>query len=470
MIHRQQFIAKYRNTETFAVSQYIESFSLNNGYWDLLLEKNTVFKQSKIGKSYVLIGSCFSLRKIECASDLLDECFSIDDVYQKIEFLGGRWVLFWDEYVLTDFSGNYQLFYGGSSGLIVSSSLFLLSRELNIKVCPDRCVELEKLGFFPGPETIYMGLQLLFSFQQIKGKNVKSRPFEIKIIEKNLDYLLNEFTLITKIFLQNIQNENYRILLPLTGGVDSRTIFAFLRDLKIKFTSYTTWYAGINLHDLLVPKILSIFSYKLEYNLIKPSEYNNVKMIDFNIHTGRNCVDKDREFYSTNSYPQHESLRTIMLRGAGWAPFRGYYTKDLEDKSKIEERLNEIMKILPQLNQCDHALISLKNWLNLLVECKNLDWRYQYYLDQRMNAWDGALEQAIELAGYQPIQLVNNHLQVELLYSCYKLDSSVNRSNHLQRRIIFRLNPLINLLPYNFFKNWKTGIKGKLAIIIKNLF
>ena len=470
MIHRQQFIAKYQNTEIFAVSQDIEPFSLNNGYWDILLEKNTVFKQSKIGKSYVLIGSCFSLRKIECASDLLDECFSIDDVYQKIEFLGGRWVLFWDEYVLTDFSGNYQLFYGGSSGLIVSSSLFLLSRELNIKVCPDRCAELEKLGFFPGPETIYMGLQLLFSFQQIKGKNVSIRPFEIKIIEKNLDYLLNEFTIITKIFLKNIQNENYKILLPLTGGIDSRTNFAFLRSLKIRFSSYTTWYAGINLHDLIVPKILSLFSYKLVYKLIKSKEFSNSKMFDFNIHTGRNCVDKDREFYSTDSYPTKDQNRTIMLRGAGWAPFRGYYTKDLKDKSKIDEQYNEITKILPQVISCDFATKSIKTWLNLLKENNIADWRYQYYLDQRLNAWDGAIEQAIEITGCQPMQLVNNHLQVELLYSCLKLDSGISRSNQIQSRIIFSLNPLLNLLPYNFFKNWKKGIKGRVANFLNKLF
>jgi hypothetical protein len=454
MVDNCQFIGKLLNGGDQIKIDNIDFNTLNNGHWEIRIQKNSIFRTS-VDQSIILIGPCFSLRKKECAIELLEEFGTIEELEENTKYLGGRWILIWKEYVITDFSSNHQLFYyRNSNEVIISSSLSLISRELKIQPCPARMREMDNLDFFPGPDTIYPDIQLLFSFQYFQNELIKTKGQNLIINDSNNDDLITEFIESTKVFLENIRRENYEILLPLTGGVDSRTNLAFLLNQNIVFGAYTTWYKGIKLHDVLIPKLLSWLCGNFEYRLIKPNEINKKKIDSYDFHTGFNCVEKDRLFYANNSYPiWGGSNSVIMLRGAGWAPFRGFYTLDMEEILSVDQRLQHVIEKL-NFHGNFNAIASLGKWLSLIENVEIADWRLRYYIDQRLNSWDGSIEQSIQLTGFNSIQLVNSEIQYELLYSLFKNNISINRSNLIQRKIIKKLKPRLDYLPYNFSKKW----------------
>ncbi len=468
-MHNNQFVAIAKSAIIHQSLTDLENF-MKVGFndWDFFYNADSEIHTgvNKYGIEFLIFGICENLKGNDEVDLAIENCKTEAELLSHSYFFSGRFFIFFDGCFYPDASGHLQLFYNSSFNM-VSSSLGLLKSLLGNSICPFRYREFKKLGFFPAPYTIYVDIQLLLSNQKIADKKVQY--IEKTIISLNSEISKTEFLLTTSIFLSKL-NKKYELILPLTGGIDSRTILAFLLKLKFQFFSYTSLYKGILGHDIIIPRLLSFF-YRFKYKCFLDNKKNELserkkRLSNFKFHTGSNVIDKDKTFYTHGLYPnlKKASKKKVMLRGAGWAVFRGFYTKDLKSGSDNYERISSLKLLFKDLQDCPLALNALQLWFEG-SSFFPYDWRVQFYIDQRINAWDGPLEQSISLANFEPTLIINSDYQIGLLYSWFKkeFDNVEGRSRILQRKIINDLKPSLNIFPYNFSK-LKLFKKTKLKI------
>lgn len=475
MLHNHQFIAKHRNHFFDDKINALNFLTIKNSFWQIKINPNEIIKTTD-DKEIILLGPCFSLNTQESAIDKLQKCETITEVLNQAMFLGGRWVLFWNKFIITDASGNFQLFWVKKDGIAVSSSLSLLAAEFNLVCCPTRRLEMESIGFYPAPNTIYPDINVLLSFQVINASDIEVRPnYNYRGLESfTKDQLIEGFIVLTKNFIENIKRENVEIITPLTGGIDSRTILAFLLNFYPRIETYTTWFPSINIDDFIIPKLLSLFFPKVKHKIIRPKAWQNTRAKKFDVHTGGNCVERDRSFYATNSYPMKpDDKKAIMIRGAGWAPFkwknRQFYAKSncFDD---LEDIINQII-IKYDIPSESCARNSIKDWLQIVRNANIVNWRLQSYIDHRLNAWDGSISQAIQITGYHTINLINSQIQIDYMVSYYDKFENDNKKDVFQLELINRLNHSLMYFPVNFFKNTsKLSKKLKKRLINKTKY
>lgn len=424
--------------------------------WSFFYEKKSIlaFGLNKYGLEYLIFGLCVNLNEELDVITLIQNCSDEKEFFKLKYFFSGRYFIFLDDVFYTDCTGNLQIFYNSRCD-VISTSLGLISQQIGLKPCELRYKEFKKLTFYPAPHTIYKGIFVLLSWEQIRKSKITQT--KRKIIDYS-DYQSIQKNIIssTGLLIKKI-SDNYQVVLPLTGGIDSRTILAFLLKLKINFSAYTTFYKKIKFYDIFTPIILAIinsFSYRLIVGKVK---YNfselKLRLLNFRSHTGYNCLDKDIVFYTFDLYPKPTPKRTsVMLRGAGWAVFRGFYINDISELKFKKERLAELRRLFPNIEECAIAESVMESWLDN-EQHFTYDWRIQFYVDHRLNAWDGSIEQSIHLNGFFPMLIMNSEYQFDLLLSKFNFDfRELNiRSKIIQKKIISDLYPTLNLLPYNFY-------------------
>jgi hypothetical protein len=457
-MHNNQIIAISKSAKIQIDLKSLEDFKrVEFKDWDFFYHHDSLIKNgiSKNGIEFLVFGICENLNGENEAVFVIENCNSEAELISSSYFFSGRYFIFFGGSFYPDACGHLQLFYNSSLN-IVSSSLGLFEIFKGNTVCPLRYREFKKLGFFPAPQTIYQDIYLLLSNQKIKdGGVVYSEKKPIKYYEN----YKTQFIDTTRFFIKKL-NKKYKLVLPLTGGIDSRTILAFLLDTKAQIFAYTSLYFGILNHDVFIPKLLSII-YNFKYNWIIGNKNDQLSkrkkhLSSFIRHTGYNAIDKDKLFYTHSLYPKFNDLgkRLVMLRGAGWAVFRGFYLRDLPLCVHDNERISSLKLLFKQLDDCPFAVKALQNWLEGSFFFRN-DWRIQFYIDQRVNAWDGPLEQAICLTNFEPTLIMNSEFQIDLLNSWFQneCDKIEGRTQIIQKEIINDLKPSLNLFPYNFSKH-----------------
>ncbi len=460
-MNNSQFIAINRFSKGIETEDIPKEFkSIEFKKWKFYFHSNSIVKfginQNKF--EYLVFGVCVNLKDSQDVIELLENCRDENDLLYFKYYLSGRFFIFFNDKFFTDCSGHLQLFYNREIDL-VSSSLGLIGSLLRIKPCTERLKELKKLEFYPGPETIYKEINLLLSNQILESGSVQY--YKKELIHSRSSKPEKDFIEFTQKFINEIK-QSYEILLPLTGGMDSRVILGFLKSQNVAFNSYTTRHSRIRIHDILVPRILSIifgFNYRL-LKMRKQIGYSEIKkqLSKFEQHTGLNCVDLDKRFYIFKGYPVSEKnykiQRRIMLRGAGFAVFKlkGIYKQLFETKEiDIDAKLNIIWSHLSSKDIFVNANKSLRKWFEGESYFK-YNWRYQYYIDQRLNSWDGSIEQALCLAEFEPSLLINSDLQMDLLYDICMIKNKgrKTKSSYVHEAIMYKLNPILNLIPINF--------------------
>lgn len=252
------------------------------------------------------------------------------------ETWSGRYVLISHGTVYTDTCSLLSVFYS-EQGVSSDCTLLALAAGQAEKIytpCPG------VMNWMPGPLTHYDGVYKLLASQTYEytigrvearpllAQGYQSIPDEKQRLEKITAYLTHS--------LHNMSQAvpGKKLLLALTGGYDSRTLFALAKRAGIDFDAYTLEYDTIYADDVSIPrKLCQLTGVKHHYVPVDHSRYDQQLEDDYIRHTAGLIRDQDRVFYAHGQY--QELIRqygdVAFLRSSIWENVIEYFRRSFTE-------------------------------------------------------------------------------------------------------------------------------------------
>lgn len=248
----------------------------------------------------------------------------------------GRYVMIRHATVYTDACSLLAVFYSNQG---ISSDCTLLAQAAG---------QSEKLyspgpgvmNWMPGPLTHYDGVYRLLASQtyQYTTGEVSSRP----LLAQHYHTINDERELVrtfTDLFTNALRGMsaalgNRKLLIALTGGYDSRTLFAMALRAGISFEAYTLEYDTIYADDIAIPrKLCELTGVKHHYIPADHARYNARLEQDYLTHTAGLIRDQDRVFYAHGQYQQLvEAFGNVaFLRSSIWENVIEYFRRSFTE-------------------------------------------------------------------------------------------------------------------------------------------
>ncbi|RHG36100.1 hypothetical protein DW261_06130 [Fusobacterium varium] len=481
MIHRRQFLLgrKKYEREDFEYIKIDKNIILSY-HNELEIEK----VETNIGTGYILGLKFQVLINRKSPKEEIERIKREEDILDIISTWSGRYILILCSKIYMDFSGNLGCFYGEkNNSIFVSSSLALIK-----EVYKTESKNFEKIHYgggidwFPGPLTILKDVYRLLPSEilDFKKNNIKIyfKNYLIDFSKLKEEEILEKFIINFSNLIKNI-DKNYKgdILLPLTGGVDSRTILAFLLKNKINFESFICEPdLGLENSDFSIGKLIAEKEFFFHYIIKKnKKEIDKEKELEFDQHCFGNCIDIFRSFYSRNLYKKlNKNKKKLILRGAIWESTIIFY-KNLKNYDTKEKRLKELKIQFSNIKKSSYNEKTLELWLKNIEKNRiEIDWRKRFYLEQRVGGWLSSIEQAEDLTNFDRISPLNSEILVSLLW--WLPQKSTKNKKH-QKKIIEKIYPELLKYPFNkksykehLEKIKKIYIKYRIRGIVKKIF
>ena len=248
----------------------------------------------------------------------------------------GRYVLIDHAVVYTDTCSLLAVFYSPQG---VSSDCTLLAQAAG----QDEQIYTPHPGvmnWMPGPLTHYDGLYKLLASQtyEYTTGQVEARPLLAQGYRSIADEK-ERLGKITAYFTHSLRNmcgvlPGKKLLLALTGGYDSRTLFALARHAGIEFDAYTLEYDTIYADDISIPqKLCQLTGVKHHYIPVDHSRYDKQLEEDYIAHTAGLIRDQDRIFYAHGQYQAliEQFGDVAFLRSSVWENVIEYFCRSFTE-------------------------------------------------------------------------------------------------------------------------------------------
>ncbi len=454
-IHRRQFIimkARY-NSEDFKTTD------LSNGYY---LSYHKQLNVQKNGSRF-LFGEAFHIKHHK--GIVLDE-----NVVQDMKNWSGRWILFDESNIYMDAGGTFGVFYGydAHGDVVCSSSLALLSEVIpNSYWCSNYEIDRGDPYFFdyyPGPYTPRNGIKALLPSQYISlslGKIVNREDFDFSRYlgydRNNLESMIIEQF---EVLLKNIYAKfGDNIWLPLTGGVDSRTIFALLQHSEIPFSTYTIKRPDTMEYDYRIPRTIckktGVLHYLYDIEKKRNKSEETVKRSEILEHCGGRTTGGTEIGQYISSLDIPNGTNSIVLWGTVWEFGGGYYS--YLDKRKIEvtdsDRIIDCLSMLGGKSWRNSSVHvdSLNSWSSYIYEnvVPGIGWTERLYWEQRIGAWLKYSYQMFDMFDSTRVSPINCQVLLEMMYALHRAwfpDGNIKRTI-TQQSIIDKCCPIISDIP-----------------------
>lgn len=359
----------------------------------------------------------------------------------------GRWVLIVKDKLITDSTGLMGAFYWCcDEQWIISSSLSIISLLLARPITDS--VQTGGLDWHLLPGTIMPSVNQLFCTQYITF----STRLKVHFIERftNQGALSTEekvkgviSRLITS--LKNIEKFSKRgIYIALTGGKDSRLVLAAALSAQVKFSSFTMEHKMMLRADKIIPeKIAKKYSFPWRFIRMQPQSDN--LYYDYLLFNGGNSKGADIFFYSSH---QHQQIPNdaIVIRSGLFEAGQSYGRRTMgntRDRFQADflSYYNTSMRAISQRASFDE-------WLRYESEhpIAFIDIRDRFYVEQRVNGWVSAIEQALTINDFNSIQIANCQEIISILLSA---SDKERLNNYLAYKMIENLVPSLLNFPVN---------------------
>lgn len=449
IIHRKQFLISNQKyvREDF---KYIE---LEN---NLILSYQEALKlqsvETLLGKVYIL-GLAYQVKKDK--NTPIEELKKIrieEEILGILSTWSGRYIVILNSKLYMDFGGMLGCFYGKDKNgtTYVSSSLALIKENFNINELEYEKIERNSpMDWYPGPLTILENTYRLLPSEilNIYTLEKKFKNYKMDFSNFHQEELKKEFIESFSNLLKNIEQEfNGDLLLPLTGGTDSRTILAFLLKNNIKFSSYIMeGDTKLESFDLETGKKIAK-KFGFSHRVIKKNRVDKIsyekREKEFLEHSLGQSINGGREFIKYDLYDKIEK-KSLILKGHVWESSILYYFFE-------DNYLDKLIKYFGlDIYRDKFRINSLMQWLDNINENKiELDYRKRFMLEQRVGAWLSSIEQAEDLNdNIEIIHVVNCEYLISLLWGFP--DNLLGPDKKGQKEIITKVYPELSLFPFN---------------------
>jgi hypothetical protein len=365
----------------------------------------------------------------------------------------GRYALLaWPE-IRTDAGALLGLHYGAREGRrVVSSSAALAAQALGGHVRAPDLTGLEHrshINYVPMPGAPFLGLRKLLHDQKLDlpGFRVLHRPSPIRRLA-SYDAALDALVGALLGFARDLKARTLgTVYLPLTAGLDSRTLAAAFLAAELPFETVTLDYCGKPEADVTVARAISR-KLGLRHHVLRLTEPDADAAARFAAHTAGAFLDWDHTHIFPGGGYRYLGPGDVMVVGAcfevgrqtaGDACFKG-----LDFASATGEAVWRRRTGAPAPAAFAGFLDEWIAWRRL--HPLDMDFAAAFYLDQRTGGWRAALEQGYDLLPGVSLCPANDARVYSALITP---DAAAQREGRLQRDAIARLAPGLLAFPLN---------------------
>ena len=260
-----------------------------------------------------------------------DGAVPLEDIFRMEETWCGRYAIVSASRVFLDATGKMGIFYCGEG---ISCSLPLLAEACGLEEkihAPGSSI----MYWLPTPKTQYPEIRHCFASQiyHYQTGELRSRPLLAQFSVPDTSSEQEILEELIRCFDQSFHNmeqtlTGYKPLIALTGGKDSRVLFALAEHAGLKFDSFTLEHPWMSDVDRVIPKILCD---RLEekYLFIPRDEkrYNPELEKEYQRFIGGLTRDQDRLFYAHSQYQDviREYGKVVFLRSSVWETADNFY-------------------------------------------------------------------------------------------------------------------------------------------------
>ncbi|MHB8404786.1 MAG: hypothetical protein ACYDCJ_05110 [Gammaproteobacteria bacterium] len=332
---------------------------------------------------------------------LIDQVITFDNFEVRISSLGGRWVIFVkignEIRLYPDAAGTKSAFYvtqPGSTEVWVASQPRLLSEALGLPI--DRKVLLDFLSgkyqnSWPGEITPYANvLQLLPNhFLDISsGGTRRFWPYRPNY-ELDLDKAAKD---ISSILYNTMCSARSRRLLalPLTGGYDSRAIFACARSIRQDVYLFTIYDPDTDYYDVVIPKKLAK-CFNVKHHVLRTIPTNKAFLTLHKKNTSYMCRDpSDKKAYTFEKIPEHSFVLTGQIAEVA----RCFFYKNGIHPNNID---GEYLAKISGYEGNPVAIESFSNWLKSAPKHLGFNILDLFYWEHRLGNWAAMMATARDM-------------------------------------------------------------------------
>jgi hypothetical protein len=463
--HRRQFVI---GPEVFRVYEDWHCRQFDARTWiSYCPELRASWTTDADGTAWVILG--VAVETLESLSEPLAEIAQTTsaDVPNFYASWAGRWVLIGNGQVHMDASGLLGCFYGTTrDGQVwVSSSPALLADIVSSKADSRQLYYQNGLSWFTPPLSRFVDISRLLPSQviELKDGSIHPRPL-LPPINPHLDYeealeLLSQSMMTV---LRQLYQQESKVWLGLSAGVDSRLVLAMAYHGAVNITPFTRIAARMSVADRILPATLAD---KLGYDHIflhgRSCQANRKHLVTE--HSAGHVSEGDALPFLQSV---RDSLEGISVGGWCFEVGKAMWRKSLPDTiDDIEICTQQIARLYKEpLNSS--AIAGIRQWLEWVKQTPqvHMDWRDRFYIEQRLAGWQSSKEQLYDLSNIQRIPIVN-------AARTYALMLSISENHRLNAKyqldLISQAVPQLSCYPCNPSDKYF----GKLrAIIIKSSY
>ena len=380
---------------------------------------------------------------------IIGRCFSSISGSAATCDLAGRFAILDWPHLRTDAAGLMALYYGGTEHQpFVTSSPALAAKLQNAKDFLQIQLNWKMgLNWIPSPGSRVGGVARLMRDQAVKIPSLAIEFFPRPVtplgsFEESRLVLTSGLAHV----LGQVEKSHEKVYLALTGGLDSRTLFAVLLARGIKFEAITQSYPGANPNDAKVAADLCRYA-GVRHRLVPMEEPDVKAAAALSLHTANSSDGSDEHYlFPGNSYRFLEK-DDALIRGGCLELGRRFYQHKFGGL-ELSEATGE--QVLSKFKSDAHVEVVrfLDKWLAWRRSHWNgLDLTDNFYLDQRLGGWLSAIEQSLDVLPGNSVQPVNCERFFSSLIA--PMSQEERSTGALQREVIRHLDSKLLKIPIN---------------------
>lgn len=364
----------------------------------------------------------------------------------------GQYVVITPSEVFSDAGSLMQAFFDRTSNT-VASSLRLFTHSGANAVAPE-LLHGSRPDWYWGPRTSFPGVDFLLPSQwlDLETFTPKFRPLPqpsgrlptgpAKILEREL---CQSF--------ERLASTGSPIYLALTGGIDSRTLFAAAIRAGVDFETYTMVSRHVHQRDVTIAKKIAE-RFGIRHKILPMGSIDADELQWYIWFTAGQSVTLDSDFHAAGLWSRFER-DAIHVRGLGFELGRHKYRDFLksDDQDLIRTSPHELWKKftrpwIRRLHKYNReAFGTYARWLADTLDLSTMDFRDRLYLEQGIGSWCASAEYGLAATGTQRVSVANSTAIYELLL---REGPGAKTSGPLQRELMSAVDSA--LLKYPFAK------------------